>query len=176
MDTDNYPGYHSRYIRRLVADLYNNLGTIEYELNMPGHGQDWYRRSDQHRAQLWEEDVAEKFDLEATATVDGNLALAQLAEGGSTSTCIAVFTDLATIFRESGNRAVSAANLSIAHRLHGDAEESLKWCNTAYEWTAEDLGKDTLAMALCVWHATSKTAHANIAAGYSSTKAARTQC
>lgn len=95
---------------RLTADLFNNLWTIEYELNYLRHGQDWYQRSDLQRAQLWEDDLAEKFDLVTMAAVDGDLALAQVADGGSPLTSIAVFKNLVDVFEEPANRAAFAAN------------------------------------------------------------------
>ena len=118
--TRNHPGYYPRYMRRLTADLYSTSGSIEYELNLPLHGREWFEKANTHRAQLLEDDTAEKPDLETMAAVNGNIALSQLAEGGSPQTSIAVFTDLVTTFPGSAYCPLSAANLSIAHRIQGN--------------------------------------------------------
>ena len=117
---------------------------------MPLHGRTWFEKADTHRAQLVEDDTVEKIDLETMAAVDGNVALSQLAEGGSPRRSISVFTNLVTTFGDSSYCTVSAANLSIAHRMQGNLVESLEWCKIARELTLKDHGDESLAMALYV--------------------------
>lgn len=148
VDTGNHPGYYPQYLRRLTASLYSIYGSIEYELNLPYHGRQWFEKADAHRLQLLEYDTVETYDLSTMALNDGNIALAQLAEDNTILPTITTFTMVVKTFGDSKCRAVSAANLSIAYRLQGNLEKSLECCNAAYEWTLEDYGDHTLVMAM----------------------------
>jgi tetratricopeptide (TPR) repeat protein len=149
VETNDHPGYFPQYMRRLIADLYSTIGSIEYELNLPNHGRPWFEKADEQRRKLIEDDTAQSYDIEVMANGDGNIALSCLADNGTPETCISVFNGLIDNFNNNkNNRSIWAANLSIAYRFQGNLEESLKWCNVASQWTSEVYGNDSLSMAM----------------------------
>lgn len=152
VEESNHPGYSSKYIRRLTADLYTTMGCIEYELNLQNHGRPWFQKARSHRQMLIQNDNAENFDLQVMALGDGNIGLASLAETGTADSGIAAWTFLIDNFKgksESG-RSVWAANLAIAYRFQGNFAESLKWCKVSRGWTEDAYGDDSLSMAMSV--------------------------
>jgi len=148
--TSNHPGYMPQYIRRLLSDFFNTYGTIEYELNVGDHGKAWYEKADLHRRQLIDDDLAESWDLQVMATVDGNIALSQMANQESSKPAITAYNLLIDTFGDKQNRGPCASNASIAYRLEGCMELSLQFCEKAHEWTREAFGDDSLSMAMQV--------------------------
>ncbi len=142
----NHPGYFPRYICRLEADLYNTLGSIEYESNRPGHGRIWFEKANAHRERLLGNDTYEAFDIQTMAIVDANIGLSYLADG-ETFFIISSCEILLSTFEDQSNRNEWASNLSIAYRLKGDLQKSWHWCEKAYAWTKETYGDDSLNMA-----------------------------
>jgi hypothetical protein len=151
VDTRDHPGYYPQYMRRLIADLYSTVGSIEYELNLPSHGRAWYEKADSHRRKLIEDDTVQDYDVEVMANGDGNIALARLADTGDAGPCVSAYKVLIDDFKNETNRSIWAANISIAYRFQGSLDESLKWCNVSHEWTRETFGDDSLAMAMWVF-------------------------
>jgi hypothetical protein len=148
VSTHDHPGYFPPYMRRLTADLYGTLGSINYELNRSDHGLEWYKKAASHRMQLLDDDTAETYDIEVMAGGDGNVALAELANGGFPDSSIHTSTLQIDLFGDSVNRGIWAANLSIAYRLQGDTGESMRWCKQALDWTKEECGDQSLETAM----------------------------
>ncbi|KAL7892939.1 hypothetical protein HDV64DRAFT_272909 [Trichoderma sp. TUCIM 5745] len=147
IEENNHPGYFPQYMRRLMADMYNTFGTIEYELNLPDHGRQWFEKADLHRAALIEDGTLESYDVEVMAIVDGNIALTHLARGVAEPSIYA-FKLLLDTFHNKSSRGVWAANLSIAYRAKGLLDDSLLWCRQSFDWTLEAYGADSLSMAI----------------------------
>ncbi|UKZ65996.1 uncharacterized protein TrAtP1_007180 [Trichoderma atroviride] len=147
IEEKNHPGYFPQYMRRLTADMYNTFGTIEYELNLPDHGRQWFEKADNHRVALIEDGTLESYDVEVMAIVDGNIALTHLACGVAEPSIYA-FKLLLDTFQNKSSRGDWAANLSIAYRAKGLLEDALFWCRQARDWTLEAYGTDSLSMAI----------------------------
>jgi hypothetical protein len=148
--TKDHPGYTEAGIRRLTADLYIDLGSIDFEMNVRQHGLQWYNRANIQRAKLIEDDDFQKFDVETAAVVDGNVALSRLADGDKTACDVAVasWKFLLESFGEDGSRGSRLANMSIFQRFAGHLDESLDYCEQARIWTEASVGKDSLLMAM----------------------------
>jgi hypothetical protein len=145
--TQNHPGYFPVYIRRLSSDLYNILGSITYELNRPGHGFEWFKRSSSHRHTVLEDGSGGNWDAYHVLIAEANGELARLADGffdDGESYIKKIWEDDSDL----GNRDIWAANLSNHYWVKGDFENCLRFCRISYDLTLAAHGVDSLRMAM----------------------------
>lgn len=145
--TQNHPGYFPVYIRRLTSDLYNILGSISYELNRPGHGFEWFKRSSNHRRTVLEDASGGDWDAYHKLIADANGELARLADGvvdDGVSYIKKVWEDDSRL----GNQDIWAANLSNYYWVKGEYENCLRFCRISYDLTIEAHGVESLRMAM----------------------------
>src|SRR5437016_12988545 len=75
-----HPGYYRIYIDRLTSDLYQIRGSIEYEMNHPGHGISLFTTSKCLRQRVIEDRRSNQNDTYELTVTNANIALAMAAE------------------------------------------------------------------------------------------------
>ena len=146
---NEHPGYHRIYIDRLTADLYQIRGSIEYELNQPGHGISWLARSKRQRQRVVEHEHGNKNDLYELTVTNANIALAMMAENQAQK-ALPWIEELLNYPAEYVSRDIWTANLSNLYWLLGDYQKSLNLSQRSFELTREAHGVDSLRMATYV--------------------------
>lgn len=140
---------HERYIPRLLSDLYNVMGALEYESNTEGHGLKWAIKARSIRQELCltlrlEDD---EFMLQV---VQNNIATDMLANGQPQEALPLLEAihehDISTggINQDNFYRTL---NLSICYQLLGKYFEAINCSNMAIKVIREHVGEDTVAMA-----------------------------
>ena len=143
----NHPGYYANYMCRLISEMYSTLGSIEYELNLPDHGRSYFEKAHAQRSKLLEERTSvEAYDVETMSFMRSNISLTYLSDH-SAAQSIESFHHLINDFDNRNLESVFAANLSLAYQIDGQLEESLRWCQRAFDLTREVYGQDSLRMA-----------------------------
>ena len=144
----NHPGYYANYMCRLISEMHSTLGSIEYELNLPGHGRSCFEKAHAQRSKLLEEEgtSVEAYDVETMALMKSNISLTYLSDR-SAARSIESFHHLLNDFANPNLKSVCAANLSLAYQIDGNVEESLRWCQRSFDLTREVYGEDSLSMA-----------------------------
>ncbi|KAH7252747.1 hypothetical protein BKA59DRAFT_526252 [Fusarium tricinctum] len=140
---------HDRYIPRLLSDLYNVMGALEYESNTEGHGLKWAWKARSIRQELCltlrlEDDV---FMLQV---VQNNIATDMLANGQPQEALPLLEAiheyDISTGGINPDNF-YRTLNLSICYQLLGKYFEAINCSNIAVKVVQEHIGEDTVAMA-----------------------------
>jgi tetratricopeptide (TPR) repeat protein len=133
------------YIPRLTADLYNNLGAVEYEKCAPGYGAKWMEKAKTIRQRLADTGNADdKFMLQMSNV---NIALRFLAEGNATEALPLMLLSL-QLSEDSEIQKVVLTNLSVCYRMLGKHAEALSSCEEAVRIIEQDDGVDNSTMAL----------------------------
>jgi tetratricopeptide (TPR) repeat protein len=145
-----HPGYYRIYIDRLAADLYQIRGSIEYELDQPGHGMSWLTTSKRRRQLVVENEQSSQDDRYELAVTNANIALAMMADNQAQK-ALPWIEELLNYPAEYVSRDIWTANLSNLFWLLGDYQKSLATSQESFELTAKAHGVNSLRMATYVY-------------------------
>jgi tetratricopeptide (TPR) repeat protein len=145
-----HPGYHRIYIDRLAADLYQIRGSIEYELDQPGHGISWLTTSKRRRQLVVENEQSNQDDQYELTVTNANIALAMMANNQAQK-ALPWIEELLSYPAEYVSRDIWTANLSNLYWLLGDYKKSLATSQESFELTAKAHGVNSLRMATYVY-------------------------
>jgi tetratricopeptide (TPR) repeat protein len=145
----DHSGYHRIYIDRLTADLYQIRGSIDYELNQPGHGMSWLLRSKALRQDVIEYEQSIENDVYELTVTNANIALTMMAENQAQEALIWI-EELLAYPAEYVSKDIWTANLSNLYWLLGDYEQSLAVAQCSFDLTKKAHGVDSLRMATSV--------------------------
>lgn len=146
----DHPGYHRIYIDRLTSDLYQIQGSIEYEMNQPGHGMSWLTMSKHLRARVIEDEQSTDNDLYELTVTNANIALAMAAENRAHE-ALSLIEELLNFPADHVSRDIWTANLANLYWLLGDYAQSLILSQRSYDLTRKAHGLNSLRMATYVW-------------------------
>ncbi|CAG7558312.1 unnamed protein product [Fusarium equiseti] len=137
------------YIPRLLSDLYNVMGALEYESNSEGHGLRWAIKARSIR-QFLSFTLRLEEDEYMLQVFQNNIATDMLANGQPQEALPlleAVYEyDISTGGINADNF-YRTLNLSICHRLLGKYFEAMSLLNTAMKVIQEHIGEDSVPMA-----------------------------
>jgi tetratricopeptide (TPR) repeat protein len=146
---NDHAGYHRIYIDRLTADLYQICGSIDYELNQPGHGMSWLARSKALRQRVIEYEQSIENDVYELTVTNANIALTMMAENKAQEALIWI-EELLAYPTERVSKDIWTANLSNLYWLLGDYERSLALAQHSFDLTRKAHGMNSLRMATYV--------------------------
>lgn len=138
-----------RYIPRLLSDLYNVMGSLEYESNCEGHGLRWAKKARRIR-QLLCVTLRLEEDEYMLQVFQSNIATDMLANGQpqeALSLLEAVYKyDMSTGGINADNF-YRTLNLSICHQLLGKYLEAMTFSNMVVKVIQEQIGEGSVSMA-----------------------------
>ena len=141
-----HPGYHRIYIDRLVADLYQIRGSIDYETNQPGHGMTLLTKSKNVRQLVIDDEQSHENDRYELAVTNANISLALMAENQAQD-ALTWIEELLDYPAEYVSRDIWTANLSNLYWLLGNYEQSLATSQRSFDLTMNAHGINSLRMA-----------------------------
>lgn len=147
--TRDHPGYYAIYIDRLMAEIYHIRGSIEYEMNRPGHGMPWLMRSRHLRQRILEDELSNPDDHYELTVTNANIALAMTAENRARE-ALPLIEELLNFPADSVSRDIWTANLSNLYWLLGDYGQSLALSQASFDLTKKAHGLNSLRMATYV--------------------------
>jgi hypothetical protein len=145
----DHPGYHRIYIDRLTSDLYQIRGSIEYEMNQPGHGISLLTMSKCLRQRVIEDRRSNENDTYELAVTNANIALAMAAENRARD-ALPWIEELLNFPSDHVSKDIWTANLTNLYWLLGDYEKSLVLSLRSYDLTRKAHGLNSLRMATYV--------------------------
>lgn len=140
---------HTGYIPRLLSDLYNVMGALEYESNSEGHGLKWALKARRIR-QLLCFTLKLEGDEFMLQVIQNNIATDMLANGQPQEALPLLEAVYDYDMSKGGINADNfyrALNLSICHRLLGQYREAIKFSNMVMKVIQEHIGEDSVPMA-----------------------------
>jgi tetratricopeptide (TPR) repeat protein len=140
---------HDRYIPRLLSDLYNVMGALEYESNTDGHGIKWALKARSIRQELCLTLRLEKDEF-MLQVVQNNIATDMLANGQPQDALPLLEAIYAYDISTGGinpDNFYRTLNLSICYQLLEKYLEAIYCSNKVIKVIQDHIGEDSVPMA-----------------------------
>jgi len=141
-----------RYIPRLLSDLYNVMGALEYESNCEGHGLRWAIKARSIR-QVLSFTLRLEEDEYMLQVFQNNIATDMLANGQPQEALPlleAVYKYDMSTGGITADNFYQTLNLSICHQLLGNYLEAMNFSKMVMKVIQEQIGEDSVSMATWV--------------------------